>query len=335
MPRKLTVFDLFLLAALICMTRLATLLHEVLGHALAAWLGGAEPVRVVLTLFAGGMTYLSGPAPAGGAGVLFHISGILVNLITGGLVLAFLQRVRNEQAGPWTFFAATFSLASVLGGISYLTLASFYQTGDFAFTAPYAETLPGPHRIAWSGAWAAGLVCAPLAAYECVSVFLGSLEAYFPSRGFLRRTAWCAATLGLVLGVYFLLYLAEGQSLAMARSASEARHRDRLVALAQKQEAFFRETAAKHPELSEKEIRGLMDKVEITVSDQELPKRFPLVWPLAFGIVLGGLVAVRRYKPGPQTGEGKALPLRDAAAGLLVAALVLCFLALRGGVIFS
>lgn len=325
MARRLLLFDIFLLAALICATRLGTLVHEVLGHALAATAGGAEVDRVSLTLFAGGLTHISGAVPPGLAGRLFYLSGILANLVTGGLVLGGLYFFRKKPSTPWTLFGALFALASILGGLCYLCLASYYQAGDLSFAAGAAS----PWRLAWLPA----LLAAPAAAFLGFRAFLPAMARCFPSRGFISLALMVFLTLGLSMGAYYGLYRAEGKSLAMARSSSEALVRERAAKLAEKREALFDEIRRAHPELSSEQVLELVEKAGVTLSEAELPRPFPIVWPLLAALALGGVLALACF--GKEKGGPPASLAPGAAAGALAcAALILGLLAWRGGLVF-
>ena len=95
--RDLLLFDLFLLAILILATRLATFLHELMGHALMAATFGGEVNGVRVTLFGGGEAYYHLKMQSGlSVRFLVAFGGIIVNMLSGLLPFIFIHRFKRN-----------------------------------------------------------------------------------------------------------------------------------------------------------------------------------------------------------------------------------------------
>ena len=109
--RNLFLFDLFLLAILILATRLATFLHELMGHALMAATFGGEVNGVRVSLFGGGEAYYHLKTQSGlYVRFLVAFGGILVNMLSGllpsGVGPVFSSFRNGEPSWRYSLFIA-------------------------------------------------------------------------------------------------------------------------------------------------------------------------------------------------------------------------------------
>ncbi len=314
-------FDLLLLAFLILGTRLATILHEFLGHASAVMLSGGVVNAIRVSLFGGGQVLHS---LADGAGtpvrVFVALSGIAVNLITGAAVLYYLRRTSRGGllSGFWILFAGT----SLLGGSAYAALGFYYGQGD-----PVAWMRQGSNGLSW--ACIPFLMAAPFLAYAAVKAFSAWVSHWFESTTFSGRLMVLALTAGAAAAAYAGLYQVTG-SRSRAMDAPEAAYieAERRVIQA-KQEALADHLRRTIPVLSEDRIRLIVKQTPIEVRPGEIPRKFPLKTILVFLYAAGGVAALYRFHPvGPVRRRLTAGPL-IMTAGL--AAGVLATLAITGG----
>lgn len=314
-------FDLLLLAFLILGTRLATLLHEFLGHAFAVMLSGGGVNAVRVSLLGGGQVLHNLPDVAGTpVRVFVALSGIAVNLITGALVLYRFRRPSNGRllSGFWILFAG----ASLLGGTAYAALGFYYGQGD-----PVAWMERGSDSLAWASI--PFLTAAPFLGYAAVKAFSEWIAHWFPSKSFSGRLIILVLTAGAVAAAYAGLYQATGaRSRAMDAPQAAFVEAKRQVVQA-KEEALAEHLRRTSPNLSEDRILKIVKRTPIEVRPEEVPRKFPLKAALAFLYAFGGAASLYRSRP---PGPGRR-GLTDGALILAVAiaAVVLTALAVTGG----
>lgn len=320
--RYLLLLDLFLLAALILATRLATFLHEVIGHGLfaAAFRGEVSGIRV--SLFGGGHTYYHFNAELGlTESFLVAFGGILINLLSG--MLTFRWTGNPRIGSSWAIFSGLFSLVSLLGALTYACLGFYYDVGD-----PVGWIKGPPPRGEWL--WVPFLLASPFAAYIAVRSFFILIQPWFPAKGFSGRACILVLTLGVAGASYAGLYGLTGQRsmaldtplLAYERAKEEVQTKKRLE--------LYRSARETHPEWSESDVEQWVERTPIEVRAGEVPKRFPLIPVLLLCHTAGALMALRNV--------GKAVSLpppqispRSALLALCLAGSVLGVLALTGG----
>ena len=313
--------DLFLLSLLILATRLATFLHEVMGHALAAGLFGADLRGVRLSLFGGGNAYYHfGAALAPLPAFLVAFSGILVNLTTG--LFAFRWSERHGMSPAALLFLSLFGMVSLLGALNYTCLGFYYQVGD-----PVAW---GRNPFGADWAWIPFFAASLPAAFLGVRFFLRPLRPWFPSTGFAGKATALALTLGLTSCAYAGLYgltrqrsvALDTRAIAYNRVAEEVRR--------EKNAALLEQVRRVHPEWTEEEALQWVEQNPLSVRPEEVPQRFPLMPFLAVCQVLAALSALCRPPPAPSCAGFRLSPGPMALAMLLVGA-VLAFLFHTGG----
>jgi hypothetical protein len=324
--RQILFFDLFLLSLLILSTRLATFLHESMGHALSAVLFGGRVDGIRLSLFGGGNTFhhfdasLTPPAT-----FLVAFSGILVNLIFG--VVALRCARRSGLQPQRVLFLSLFGMVNVLGGLSYACLGLYYRVGD-----PAAWMRGTPWEEEWL--WVPFLAASPLAAYLGVRSFLKPLLAFVHGRGFPARMALLALTLGVTSCVYAGLYGWTHQRSVAMESASLAHFRAVETVLAEKRAQLRKILQEAFPNLSEEETARLVASTPIQVRPEEIPGRVPLMPVIAISQIRGARAALRGMGS-PPLSFGPWFTTRKVALTCLLAAAVLASLASTGGWIWK
>jgi hypothetical protein len=312
--RYLLLFDLFLLAVLILATRLATFLHEFIGHALlaAAFDGQVNGVRV--SLFGGGKVFYQLPTEAGlSRHFLVAWGGIIVNMLSGLLPFVFIRR--SPRRPGWALFFLLFGMVSLLGATAYCALGFYYDQGD-----PVAWNHGAVHRTGWL--WIPFLVISPLVSYFSVKTYFSLNGSWFATRTFMDRVSVMILTLGVAGCAYAGLYAFAGQgSVALDTPASAQRRAEKEVRKI-KREELFGKLRESYPELSKAEVQGLVERIPIVVRPEEIPKKIPLKPVIAVLFLSGALLALWRANEGISDPPGR-LSSRSMLTVVALAAAVL------------
>jgi hypothetical protein len=319
------VFNLSLLALIILGTRLATLLHELLGHALTAVVAGGHVEGIRVSLFGGGRVYYQLGAETGSTAHFFvTCGGLMTNLATGLLVFLLLKKFA-ERPGL-TLFMILFGMVSFMGALAYAALGFYYLEGDPGAWIGHNST---------HGPWLSVpfLMISPLAAYIGVKSYADWIETFFPLPTMFARLILFLATLGVTGMLYMGLYKWTAQTSVALDSPIRAHMRAEQNIRKEKAEAIYRRYKSARPELTEEEIRVLVEQTPIVVRPEEIPKKFPLKPVIALLFVLGGIGALWRVEP---RGGVMRMPLSKKTVVFVVglALSVLVFLTLTGGWIY-
>jgi hypothetical protein len=324
--KKIVPIDILLISLLVLSTRLATFFHEVLGHAWVALATGGEVHRIKVSLFGGGMVRADLGSDDIAVAVLYCYSGILVNLITGAIPLFFAKKI--ERANPvWGLFWAIFVMTSLLGSLAYLVLGLYYEFGD-----PVNWVDVTPRWVALS--WIPFLLAAPVAAYIASRLYLSVQQRLIPSRRFVGRLKVAFATLGVSIVVYGGLFCVTDQRLASADAAAASYRREAAKVIEKKKRELAQQMKAAHPELTEAEIQGRVNRTPIRVESAEVPVKFPMVPVVAILFLLGGLIALKPHKGERNAGVKRPKPGTPFVFCLLAAA-VIAVLALNGETVWE
>ncbi|MFH0844471.1 MAG: hypothetical protein V1930_03275 [Pseudomonadota bacterium] len=317
----LLLVDLFLLGNLILATRMATFLHEVLGHGLMAVALGGRVDGIQVSLFGGGHAQYLLEADSGlSVRFLAALGGILINGISGTLSLLFVRKLgrRPERA----VFFALFGMVSLLGAIAYAAMGFYYGQGDPAAWAGGS--------LKHSGSWVPFILVSPFASYAAVRSYATTMGAWFPSRTFLARCFMVFLTLCITGCAYAGLYRWTAQrSVALdapSRAYEEAEEEIRTV----KRDELYRRIRETHPELTEEEVRLWVEKTPIPVHPDEVPHKFPLKPVIAFLYGAGGLFALLGWKGASLEPSGR-ISKRSVVLMVMVAGAILGLLAWTGG----
>ena len=324
--KELLFFNLLTLSLLILSTRLATVLHEAAGHALVALLSGGKVFSISVSLFGGGFTRASLGNNVPLARFLFSLSGIVINILTGTIVLFFVkrpQKVNLYAPSFWTLFA----ISSLSGAFAYLTLGLYYQSGD---PVTWAAAPPSWYLSLWIFL----LPFAPVISFILLKAWLSVQERVFPSMSFQRRLWICLVTLGVSGGIYALFFFSTHQTLASSNAPAAAYERSREEVIAQKRQALFAQLRAAHPQLTDQEIEALAEKTVIMVNPAEVPQRFPLIPVLTALFLAGGWLALKRQQTGMTPPMPEAIGFLKPIGFLFLATAVLALLIWTGGYIY-
>jgi hypothetical protein len=276
-------FAILLFSFLILSTRLATFLHEVIGHGLITVLLGGKCHGIHISPWGGGYANCELKAEAG---ISFHFlhnfGGIILNL-TSGLISFFISH-KSKMTINGALFLAIFGLISILGAYSYLIVGSYYNVGDPAGWIP-------------SGIPARSLFflflfsTTPILAYYTFSTYLTIQEKIFPSTQSTKRLMKCFITLGFSVFVYSLFFIFTSQSLIIL-DAPKISYEISESNIRQKKREKVVETILKDtPDISREELNHIMKHTEIVVGADEVPKKFPIIPVVVFLCFIGFLFA--------------------------------------------
>jgi hypothetical protein len=301
-----------LFCLLVLATRLATLLHEALGHAATAAVLGADVTGVSVSLFGGGCTDYAFPDPAPGAPAraLAALGGIGINLLTGVGALAIGRRLDRHPA--LSLFASLFGAASLTGAVAYLTLGLYYDVGD-----PVAWMTTADGGVLWMPC----LPAVPAAGFAAMRRVGSRLEGIHPAGTWGGRVGRAVATLGVAAAAYAGCFALAGEPLVAADAGAMAHRRDADVLRRHRLEAALARARADHPDLGEAELRRLVEATLPPLRPDEIPARFPLAPVVAALLALGGLAALRDVKAPGAPVPPPAPRTVALAAGLALAVL--------------
>jgi hypothetical protein len=324
--KKIILIDFLLIALFILVTRFATFLHEVFGHAFVALIVGGEVHGIKVSLFGGGMVWADLGNCPGSALFIYCLAGIFVNLFTGTLPIVFSKKIK-EMNVTWGLLWAVFAMTSLLGALAYLVLGIYYDFGD-----PVNWVQLTPH---WFGLfWIPFLIVTPLAAYFASRLYILVQEKMFPTKNFMGRVKILLVTLGVSSLVYAGLFVWTNQSLASTDSSIAAYYREEARVIERKKDELAQRLQKTYPELTQEEIQARVDSTHIHVEPDEVPTRFPMIPVFVILCLLGGSTAL----PKRETSRAGP-PMQPGAATVLMvcflAAIVLSTLTYTNGFIYK
>jgi hypothetical protein len=324
--REILIFDFYLLALLILAARLATCLHEIVGHGLTAVLFGGRINGINISLFGGGWTYYQFDREIGLiARLLVAFGGILVNVLSGLLALYLVRRPSGHTGR--TLFWTLFATVSVLGATGYTILGFYYQQGD-----PVAWMQSPSPTAAWF--WVPFLMLAPGASYLVLKPYLLFCESRFQVFTYRGRAITVLLTLGLAGCLYTALYFMTQQRSAALDAAATAYLEDKQRILRAKRETLAAKLRKAHPELSAEAVRVMAEQTPITVDPGEVPRRFPLM-PILAILYLGGVLASVGGRRSALPAKIPPLSLGPFFRSAALAGIVLAILLWSGGWLYK
>lgn len=282
--QSVVIYTVLLLAFLILATRLATVLHEVLGHALAAWCTGGHVSKIVISKFGGGKVHAELLSNNIVMRVWFSFAGMIVNLLTGMFSLYFLHRP-NISFRPVHLFWAVFALASILGTTAYFVIGLYYHVGD-----PVSWVTQDIPRW-FSRTWIAGVLISPVLSLICMRCFLNVQDAFIPTRTPLHKAGLTFVTLGTAAMIYAILFFTTNQSIVSWDAPDIAHKRDMADRMSAKKQTILEELKKQYPGLPERELLKRAEELLQRTSLPEIPRKFP-IYPVVFcSYLIGGLAA--------------------------------------------
>lgn len=318
-------FYLTLTAFLVLGSRIATFLHELLGHACIALIFGGSINKIQISMFGGGRVWADLMATHKPALFIFSMSGILINLLTGAgsFIIAVKRRHLSFQS---RLFLTVFALTSILGALAYLITGIYYDFGD---PVTWTDTIPGWYGVLWLPL----MSVTPFAAYIIFRYYASLQEHVFHTSGFVSRSVYAALTLGFALITYLVFFIVTQQNLASVTASEEAFIREKERIFLEKQDALFTEIQQQHPELTAIEVQAMVDKTPIQIKTEDIPKKFPIL-PLLIGLCASGGMAALIKAPDSAEIMNDGPDLRQALIYGLAAFAVVLILAYSGELVY-
>lgn len=320
--KGLALFTVLVFSFLIISSRLATFLHEAIGHGLTALISGGECRGIHVSAWGGGHADCQLRADSGSLpGFFYHFGGIIINLISGLVSVAVYEKMKKK--GAIALFLAIFSLISILGAYSYLVVGLYYDVGD---PKDWISHVPLSHR----GLFLAFSAIAPFLSYYFCSRYLAVHECTFPSARFPDRLVKVVGTLGLSLGIYGMVFVITSERLVTI-DAPRLYYEDAEKQIRQKKlERMTQDLLEKNPDMSNEELNRHLQGAEIRVAPDEVPMKFPMIAVLALLYVSGFLISSFTARASSH-GSGKTWLSRKIVIinGLIAACLVGFLSALR------
>ncbi|MBI5360328.1 MAG: M50 family metallopeptidase [Planctomycetes bacterium] len=205
---KIALLDTAILALLVIGTRLATVLHEILGHGLMTIIYGGKFNGFYITYFGGGFAYTEG-----GESFLSIFGGILLNLFLACMTLCIIVMLRKRISASFYAALLVFFGINSIGGLEYAVTSSYYRYGD----AFYAEKIIGHIGIFWIPA----MILIAAMSLVFLKLYADFISGYFGREGPFGRILYTVITLGVSLAAYGFLLYAVPEPLAQADARSE------------------------------------------------------------------------------------------------------------------
>jgi hypothetical protein len=199
--RQALIYGLLVLGCCFLASRLAVIIHELLGHMAAAALLGAELELVEVRPVGGGVSIYSYPPGTSPVVVLTSTAaGLVANLATGVAAMVLSRSLRRPAL--WALYLSIFAGRSVVGVLTYLALGLYYGVGDPGqLRAALVDGSGAPWDSPWPWVLPAALV--PFGSYALTRVYAAQQERWLPARGPLTRVLYGGLTLGLSVAIVF------------------------------------------------------------------------------------------------------------------------------------
>lgn len=311
-------FTILLFSFLILSTRLATFLHEVLGHGFITVLVGGKCHSIHISPWGGGYATCKLQADAGISSHFLHdFGGITINL-TSGLISFFICN-KSKITINVGLFLAIFGLISILGAYSYLIVGSYYDVGDPAGWIPTGI-------LARKLFFVFLFAITPILAYYTFSTYLTLQEKIFPSTRSTTRLMKCFITLGFSVFVYSLFFISTSQRLIVLDAPKISYEISESDIRQKKREEFVENILKDRPDISREELNHIMQHTEIVVGADEVPKKFPII-PVVFFLCFIGFLFANYGKKHVHKGVSKVpLSRKVVLANILTAISVVTIL---------
>jgi len=316
--QKYLLLTILLFSFLIISSRLATLLHEGVGHWLVVTLFDGDCRGIYVSTWGGGyadcdLGKTSGIIPH----LLYSFGGIIVNLLCGVALIAIYERIKDKTG--LALFVVFFGLINILGAYSYLVIGIYYDVGD-----PSGWLTAGS---AFSTFTILILLCiAPIISYYVFQKYLMIQQSIFPAHKISNRLIICFATLGLSICIYFLVFIASSEKLIITdapriyvEESKDEIHQAKLEALRQR-------LLESNPNISADELERYLKGVDIVVSPEEVPRKFPIIPILSTAYLLGLFVSSYRLRFQANRLSEAVLSKKMVLVNTSIAIFVLCVL---------
>jgi hypothetical protein len=316
--QKYLLLTILLFSFLIISSRLATLLHEGIGHWSVATLFDGNCRGISVSIWGGGyadcdLGETSGIIPH----LLYSFGGIIVNLLFGVAAIAIYERIKDKT--NLALFLVFFGLISILGAYSYLVAGIYYDVGD-----PSGWLTNGS---ALSTFTIFILLCiAPIISYYVFLKYLMIQQSIFPAHKISNILTIFFGTLGLSICIYFLVFIATSEKLMITDApriyVEESREEIRQAKL----EALRQSLLESNPNISAEELERLLQGADIVVSPEEVPRKFPIIPILSAAYLLGLFWASYRLRVQAGGFCEAALSKKMVLVNTSIAILILCVL---------
>jgi hypothetical protein len=272
--KKILEITLFLFLTIFLTSRLGTLIHEILGHALATVILGGHVTGVAINLFTTGSCSYELPVPGLAQRAVVDLAGIAVNLVTGVMALVLLKNIRLQL--EMRIILSVFAAVSIASQLTYLVMGTYYGHGDPIIF----EEVFGPMN--WI-VWVVFLILLAPATYLLLNAYLGLQEEMFPRDSLRDRGGVLFSTLIVASLIYGACFYAEDRATGFAGGMAAS---ERMIT-----------------QVAEKAVEGQLltqDERErqIEAIKKEL-RPFPIIVPISFVCFLSALMAFVKTKGRP------------------------------------
>jgi len=286
--QKYLLLTILLFSFLIISSRLATLLHEGIGHWSVATVFDGNCRGIFVSTWGGGYADCDlGKTSEIIPRLLYSFGGIIVNLLCGVASIAILERIKDKPR--LALFVVFFGLINILCAYSYLVAGIYYDVGD-----------PGgwlTNGSALSTFTISILLCiAPIISYYVFLKYLMIQQSIFPAHKISNILIIFFGTLGLSICIYFLVFIATSEKLMITDAPRIYVEASKEKIRQAKLEALKQRLLESNPNISAEELERHLQGVDIVVSPEEVPRKFPIIPILSAAYLLGLFMSSYRLR---------------------------------------
>lgn len=285
--KQLILYIFLLTSTIIVTSRIATFLHEVGGHALTAICYGESIDTISISLFGGGYVNVSlSNIESTSAHILFSLSGIIVNIVTGLIPLIFWKKIIKFKF-LWSVNLIIFSIISLCGSLAYLIMGLYYEYGD---PVHWTNTPPQWYLNLW---WF--FMClAPIVTFVLTKFYFSVQNMIFQTSNYRQKVIVTTVSLGLSTLIYSGLFMITQQNIASVSAPTQYQEKAYEKLKEQQYQKAYQKIKSEHPDWSDKKIQDTINLNDISVELDDIPSVFP-IWPILLSLfVLGGLIGLKQ-----------------------------------------
>jgi len=249
--------------------------------------------------------------------LLYSFGGIIINLLCGVASIAICERIKDKT--NLALFVVFLGLISILGAYSYLVTGIYYDVGDLSGWITNGSALSTFTILI--------LLCiAPVISYYVFLKYLIIQQSIFPAPKISNILIIFFGTLGLSVCIYFLVFIATSEKLMILDAPRIYLEVSKDEIRQAKLEALKQSLLESNPNISADELERLLKGVDIVISPEEVPRKFPIIPILSAAYLLGLFMSSYRLRVQADRFHEAVLSKKVVLVNASIAIFILCVL---------